>query len=110
MAPGESARAAARRELKEETGYDAATLTRLGQLHPCNGLSSEVCTVFLADGLQVGTSRPDETEALEILRLERGEVEKAFQSNEPHDAVSLAAWQMVLGSSGPEGPATSGDG
>jgi ADP-ribose pyrophosphatase len=103
LASGESPHAAARRELKEETGYAAASLTRLGQLHPCNGLSSEVCTVFLADDLQAGAPCPDDTEALEILTLERGEVEKAFRSKGPQDAVSLAAWHMVLGSNRRDG-------
>lgn len=98
VAPGESAGAAARRELREETGYDATTLKRLGRLHPCNGLSSEVCTVFLADGLQPGTAHPDEGEALQILTLARGEVDQAFGSDVPLDAVSLAAWHMLLGS------------
>lgn len=109
VAPGESVHAAARRELREETGYDAASLTRLGRLHPCNGLSNEVCTVFLAEGLKAGPARPDETEALEILTLGGAAVDQAFRANAPLDAVSLAAWHMALGSKRGRGLGLAGD-
>ncbi len=44
--------AAARRELLEETGYEAAGMTFLVEGPPSAGLSDEVITLFLATGLR----------------------------------------------------------
>ncbi len=41
----------ARRELLEETGYEAATMERLAEGPPSPGVSSEIVTYFLARGL-----------------------------------------------------------
>lgn len=44
--------AAARRELLEETGYEAAGMTLLTEGPPSAGLSDEIITLFLATGLR----------------------------------------------------------
>jgi 8-oxo-dGTP pyrophosphatase MutT (NUDIX family) len=46
--PNESPDAAARRELREETGHAAGTLERLGRYHPSNGSSNQEFILFLA--------------------------------------------------------------
>jgi ADP-ribose pyrophosphatase len=43
--------AAALRELREETGYSAQTLTDLGHVYPLNGLSNSVIHLFAAGDL-----------------------------------------------------------
>jgi ADP-ribose pyrophosphatase len=48
---GESLEAAARRELTEETRYDATTLEPLITFHPSPGGNDESITIFLATGL-----------------------------------------------------------
>jgi ADP-ribose pyrophosphatase len=90
--PGEEPEAAARRELKEETGYEAGTIRQLGLLNPCNGLSSETCTIYLADDLIGGVAIPDETEELEVLTLAASEIAAEFRSGQPLDGVAVAAW------------------
>ena len=89
---GESAAAAAGRELREETGYETETLSQVGLLHPCNGLSSEVCTVFVAENLMPGTAHPEETEELEVVTLSQNEMALAFRSEDPLDSMTVAAW------------------
>ncbi len=55
--------AAARRELIEETGYDSASMTFLCEGPPSAGTTTEIITLFLAEGLsKVGKGGGDDTE------------------------------------------------
>jgi ADP-ribose pyrophosphatase len=49
--PGEPPEEVAARELVEEAGIRAATLTSLGKTYPCIGYSDEVIHLYLAEGL-----------------------------------------------------------
>lgn len=64
---GEEPREAARRELLEETGYDAREFVDLGFVHPNPAIQSNRLHTFLARGAyRVGDPRPDENEELEV--------------------------------------------
>ena len=64
---GESLRDAAERELLEETGYQAQTLTELASFYTTPGGNSELITVFLAEGLEhVGYSEELEGEERDL--------------------------------------------
>jgi ADP-ribose pyrophosphatase len=63
---GEAPDACAVRELKEETGVTARTLTPLGVFLPAPGIFTEVIHLYLARGLNVGTPAPDADEELEL--------------------------------------------
>ncbi len=65
--PGESTLATARRELKEETGYEAAQWRRLCVLQPCVGYSDETIDLYLARGLSWSGAQLDDEEFLETL-------------------------------------------
>jgi 8-oxo-dGTP pyrophosphatase MutT (NUDIX family) len=71
----ESLQEAARRELVEETGYDAEEFIFLAEGPVSSGLSTEVLTVFLAKNITPATDRlrqlypPDESEDIEVLRM-----------------------------------------
>jgi ADP-ribose pyrophosphatase len=63
----ESMEDAARRELLEETGYEAETLELIGRWPTSGGMSSEIATVFLARGLKrVGSGGGDDTENIVV--------------------------------------------
>lgn len=62
----ESTRVCAVRELREETGYTATHWAFAGTLHPLIAYSTEQIDVWFAKGLQLGTSRLDEGEFLEV--------------------------------------------
>lgn len=64
---------AAKRELKEETGYSADTWIDMGIYYPAAAYSDERITMYLATGLHKGQQRLDEDEFLnvELIPIER---------------------------------------
>lgn len=89
--PGETIEACARRELREEVGYEAARWTHLGTLHPCIGYSDERIEVFLALELTYVGHQWDEGEFLEILSLSPAELDAAVASGDITDGKTLSA-------------------
>lgn len=66
----ESAVDAAKRELFEETGYEAETLEEIGTFCVSPGLTTEALTYVLATNLkQTGDGGGDESEQIEVFRL-----------------------------------------
>jgi ADP-ribose pyrophosphatase len=81
----------AAREIREETGMEAATLTRVGEFYLAPGYSTEFMAVFLATDLKHNPLDPD---ADEFLSIEKIPVRKALEiaaRGEVPDAKSLAA-------------------
>lgn len=73
----ESLEAAARRELVEETGYEAASLELVAHGPPSAGVSDEELVVFLATGLRkVGDGGGDEHEDIRVHEVELSAVEE----------------------------------
>ncbi|MEY4593358.1 MAG: hypothetical protein RIR18_2253 [Pseudomonadota bacterium] len=76
--PGEHPLETARRELREETGYQANEWEYLGVMHPCIGYSNERIEMFVARDLHaMGAQALDHNEFLEIVELSP---EEAIQS------------------------------
>jgi ADP-ribose diphosphatase len=66
---GEEPLQTARRELREECGYEAADWRHLTTLHPCIGYSDERIEVYLARDLSHVGDAPDDGEFIEPLTL-----------------------------------------
>jgi len=72
---GESTENAARRELLEETGYEAKEMVFLAKGPLSSGSSGEILTAYLARGLRFeGIGQKDETEDIEVLKVPVDEV------------------------------------
>lgn len=94
--PGEDILACAQRELREETGFEAARWQHLGVFHPCIGYSDERIEVFLAHGLTQVGNELDEEEFLEVLSLSLTEAEQGVLDGRITDAKTISALFMAL--------------
>jgi 8-oxo-dGTP pyrophosphatase MutT (NUDIX family) len=81
----------AKRELKEETGLTASKWTNLGKLHTSNSVTDEVGYMYLAEELTLGESQPDDTEILQIKKVNLLEAVKMVMNSEITDSLSIAA-------------------
>ncbi len=89
---GESPVEAARRELLEETGIVAVSITPLlTGIQLSNSTTNEVCDVFVATGLTFAEAQPEETEQLEVLRLPLAEAIAMAKDGRIRDSVSVLA-------------------
>ncbi|OLT45164.1 ADP-ribose pyrophosphatase [Saccharomonospora sp. CUA-673] len=91
--PGELAA----RELREETGLRAGSMTALGTIDVAPGLSSQRGTAYLATDLSEGAhEREVEEQDMTAAWFPRSEVEKMIRTGEITDAQSLAAYALLL--------------
>jgi ADP-ribose pyrophosphatase len=112
--PGEDVLACARRELQEETGYEASEWARAGVLHPVISYSTEFIDIWFARGLRLGERRLDEGEHLDVFTATPTELLQWCRDGQVTDAKTLtgALWlQNVLAGawkldwqSAPDGP------
>ncbi|TQV80053.1 NUDIX hydrolase [Exilibacterium tricleocarpae] len=87
----EDPRAAAERELAEETGLRATHWEELLRLHTSNSVTDECAVVYVARGLSQGVTCHEDTEDIEIRRLPLTEAIAMAMTGEITDALSVAA-------------------
>ncbi|WP_197376583.1 NUDIX domain-containing protein [Mycolicibacterium baixiangningiae] len=87
----------AARELREETGLRAGSITRLGLLDVAPGMSSQRGWVFLATELTEGAhEREHEEQDMRSAWFTRDEFEQMITEGMVTDAQSIAAYGMLL--------------
>lgn len=93
---GESAVAAAERELREETGYRPGRLLRLGAFHPVNGISPHRAELFAAlDCVRVAETDPGPCERFSVHARSAAEVRAGLLGGAFEDgftALALFYW------------------
>ncbi|WP_117234101.1 NUDIX hydrolase [Vibrio maerlii] len=83
--------ACAKRELKEETGYECEKFIDLGQLTPLAGFCDEIQHLFIAtDVKQVCGLNCDDDEIIEIQLLTVDELENLIKTNQISDTKTIA--------------------
>lgn len=85
----------ARIELEEETGFTSTELSYVAEFNPYNGVTNEMCKVFIAWNLLKTKSIPDETEEFEILYKTKKEIDELIDTNKIWDGMTIAAWGLV---------------
>ncbi len=93
--PGHTYDEMARLELEEETGYIAQSWIMGGEFNPFNGVTDEMCRVFIARNLSYVKAKPEATEEFEIVCVAPDELEAMMARGEIWDGMTLAAWLLV---------------
>jgi 8-oxo-dGTP pyrophosphatase MutT (NUDIX family) len=93
--PDEDSLEGARRELREETGFEAAEWRELGRIHLSNSISDEAGIAYLATGLTEGPASPDGTEELEVRWVPFDEAMAMTRDGRITDVLSVVALQRV---------------
>lgn len=96
LEPGEDRVSAAKRELEEETGYIADSLTLIGEVYGSPGFCNELISIYFADNLKKGNMQLDEDEFVENINYTIEDVEKAVNARSINDAKTLIAFQYLL--------------
>jgi len=93
---GESLRAAALRELLEETGYRARRLKPLLSFFPSPGILSEQMHLFEASHLTPGKARPESDERLHVGTFTLDEIRKMLRTRRIQDGKTLVGLSWLL--------------
>ncbi|WAM32834.1 NUDIX domain-containing protein [Caldicellulosiruptor morganii] len=79
----------AKRELEEETGYSAKEFVKLTEIYTTPGFSNEVIHVYLARGLEQGSSHTDIDEFVEVFKVGLDDAIKMVKNGEIKDAKTI---------------------
>ena len=91
--PGESPEESALRELVEETGYEAGTIVKIGEIAAAPAFADENMHIFFATDLKkVGDH---DGEVSEVVSMSASEIDDAVRDGRIWDSHAIAAWFMV---------------
>jgi ADP-ribose pyrophosphatase len=84
---------AARRELREETGYNSTEWTLLGSVHPNPAIQNNLCYTFLARNVRhAGDLMQDDREDIEVVRRPLADIPDLIREGEITHALVIAAF------------------
>ncbi len=89
---GEDAQSAALRELREETGWQAASLNHLIDIYPTPGYTDEVIHIYFADRADYAGQSLDDGEFLNFEFVPEDEVRRMIDCGKIKDAKTVCAY------------------
>lgn len=93
--PNETPDTCATRELKEETGYSATSIKKIGVIAPAPGYTEELFhTYFATLNPKQGNIDPDDDENIEVLYFDENQIEEMISSGVIYDAKTIVAWHL----------------
>lgn len=87
----------ANRELREETGYQAAEMEKLFEFYPTPGYSTETIYIYLARDLEFVGRDLEEGEYIEVVPKSKKELKELFKAGKIKDSKTLIAVMHYLG-------------
>ncbi len=91
--PGESPKAAARREMREECGHDSKRIVALGRVHPNPAIQPNWCYTFLAlDARAAGALEPEPDEEIEVVMVAEKQVGNLIATGKITHALVIAGF------------------
>ncbi|MCL2833072.1 MAG: NUDIX hydrolase [Treponema sp.] len=100
----EDSAAAALRELREETGYKAGKITKLGKFNPNPAIMSNTVHFFLCEELVKGSQELDDDEYVEVVNVPWEEVFYGLGKAPYIHALMGTAMALYIGNKKPELP------
>ena len=94
LAPGEIHSRCARRELLEETGYITQKLTKLGQIYPAPGYTTERIVIFKAEKLHKRQVQLEKDEIIETMLFDKKKVRRLLETGKLVDAKTICALSL----------------
>jgi ADP-ribose pyrophosphatase len=95
--PGDTPEQAARRELLEETGFQAKGWTELGNVSPNPAIFNNRCYTYLARNVErVKDPAPDQTEDIEVVLLPLSEIPGMIRGGKIDHAIVINAFCLYF--------------
>ena len=85
----------AKRELIEETGYEAGTFRRIGFIYPAPGYTTEKIIIYKATGLKKVQAKTEADEIIESRIFSKNEARKLFKAGLINDAKTICALKLA---------------